>query len=195
MWLRLCCGSSGELGLEPDDATFVRDIRGAFWSFVTAKRVVAFVLWVVGVNMVGRWWGVYVCATALIGIWTVGTKRAKPGETSAYSIFNANGKALPGTLTPAQIESSLRHGTAPQPDGGDIADDHDTDLAEQEEQDLQEALRRSMTEATSSRGGVVCTGAQAATQPCSGSGIEVTAAGSGVAKRKGRRKKNQKNRR
>lgn len=31
-------------------------------------------------------------------------------------------------------QSSLRHGTAPQPDGGDIADDHDTDLAEQEEQ-------------------------------------------------------------
>lgn len=30
--------------------------------------MVAFVLWVVGVNMVGRWWGVYVCATALIGV-------------------------------------------------------------------------------------------------------------------------------
>jgi len=40
----------------------------------------------------------------MLQIWTIGTTRAKPGDLSAYSIFNPGQRAIGGTLSSAQIE-------------------------------------------------------------------------------------------
>jgi len=40
----------------------------------------------------------------------MGEKKRRPGEMSAYSVFNPNCEAIDGTLTAQQFENEIRHG-------------------------------------------------------------------------------------
>ena len=59
--------------------------------------------------------------SAIIQMFTGGTREKWGGEVSAWSLFNRDGRVLPGTLNAAHIDSEIRHGAmgANQlPDGG-----------------------------------------------------------------------------
>ena len=59
--------------------------------------------------------------SSIIQMFTGGTREKWGGEVSAWSLFNRDGRVLPGTLNAAHIDSEIRHGAmgANQlPDGG-----------------------------------------------------------------------------
>lgn len=54
---------------------------------------------------------IYFILTMLIFIWlNTGTKRKKPGELSAYSVFNPNCKPIEGALDASRLEQEIRYG-------------------------------------------------------------------------------------
>ncbi|XP_034176807.1 SAYSVFN motif domain containing 1 [Osmia lignaria lignaria] len=54
---------------------------------------------------------VYFVLSTLVFIWlNTGSKPKKPGELSAYSVFNPDCKAIEGTLDASQFEREIRYG-------------------------------------------------------------------------------------
>ncbi|XP_022902592.1 SAYSvFN domain-containing protein 1 [Onthophagus taurus] len=55
---------------------------------------------------------IYLILSALIGIYlNTRTKPKRPGEISAYSVFNRNCKSIDGTLKAEQFEREIRYGS------------------------------------------------------------------------------------
>ena len=74
------------------------------------------VLW-----LVAAWAGFGVqgfIAAAILGMWRLGTRERWQSETSAYSVFNAGGARIAGTLTAEQIDGQLRNGGHAASGGG-----------------------------------------------------------------------------
>lgn len=83
------------------------------WTFVDVTiLVVKLCMWLVGqLAFVHLGFGaVYFATSAFACIWlNLGTKRRRPGEMSAYSVFNPGCKSIQGTLTADQFEAEIRH--------------------------------------------------------------------------------------
>lgn len=83
------------------------------WTLVDVTiLVVKLCMWLVGqLAFVHLGFGaVYFATSAFACIWlNLGTKRRRPGEMSAYSVFNPGCQNIQGTLTADQFEAEIRH--------------------------------------------------------------------------------------
>lgn len=88
-------------------------IENVPWTKIDyAILAVKILMWIIGqVVFVKIGFGaVYFATSAFALIWlNLGTNRRKPGEMSAYSVFNPGCKSIDGTLTAEQFEAEIRH--------------------------------------------------------------------------------------
>eukprot|EP00898_Chlorokybus_atmophyticus_P000464 jgi/Chlat1/1418/Chrsp12S01980 len=78
---------------------------------IPARLLLALVLWCAGSVYASRWdFGpVYVLAS-IVAVIFYNLGHRKPGESSAYSVFNENFEELPGTLNANQMDQQVRQG-------------------------------------------------------------------------------------
>ncbi|XP_003705262.1 SAYSVFN motif domain containing 1 [Megachile rotundata] len=85
-------------------------------SVLTAvTNLLYFLLWVTlyVIAIKYEFGAIYFIVSMLIFIWlNTGTKKKKPGELSAYSVFNPDCKPIEGTLDASQLEKEIRYGIA-----------------------------------------------------------------------------------
>lgn len=83
-------------------------------SILTAvTNILYFLLWVTLYIIAVKYefGAIYFILSMLIFIWlNTGTKKKKPGELSAYSVFNPDCKPIEGTYDASQIEKEIRYG-------------------------------------------------------------------------------------
>jgi hypothetical protein len=93
----------------------------------------------------GRHWIITFCIGGMILMAINLGQRAEGDEISAYSVFNKDGRALPGQFNAGHIERALRH-TAPgaDPDARAKARQREEALRKQEEEDLRLAMDQSV---------------------------------------------------
>ncbi|XP_076226035.1 SAYSVFN motif domain containing 1 isoform X2 [Nomia melanderi] len=79
----------------------------------TIMYLLCFLLWVIlyVIAIEFEFGTVYLVLSMLIFIWiNTHTRPKKPGELSAYSVFNPNCTAIEGTLEASQFEREIRYG-------------------------------------------------------------------------------------
>jgi len=87
------------------------EIRNHFlWNYLTIDAILKFILWILLYYVFLRleFGTVYFIFSIFVLMFTNLGKRKK-GEMSAYSVFNKNQKALPGSLQASQFEAEIKH--------------------------------------------------------------------------------------
>lgn len=82
------------------------------WLSITLYALYT-LLWatLMGIAVQLEFGAVFFILSLLVLMWlNTRTKKKKPGEPSAYSVFNPNCEAIDGTIKPEQFESELRYG-------------------------------------------------------------------------------------
>lgn len=90
-----------------DIATKLRSIPSSTW--------LKFILWLglLGVFTSAEFGGVFLVISALYLMWSSLSNEKKDGDISAYSVFNKDGYAMPGSVDAQQFEREIRHEDGP----------------------------------------------------------------------------------
>ncbi|KAK3909335.1 SAYSvFN domain-containing protein 1 [Frankliniella fusca] len=83
------------------------------WLSITLYALYT-LLWatLMGIAVQLEFGAVFFILSLLVLMWlNTRTKKKKPGEPSAYSVFNPNCEPIDGTIKPEQFEAELRYGT------------------------------------------------------------------------------------
>ena len=108
VWQWFNFGSQNDSTSDQDDDDISRSWTRLDYAIICVKGLIVLIGFILSVQV--GFGAVYFATSCFAFIWlSLGNKRRKDGELSAYSVFNPNCQSIQGTLTAEKMEKEMLH--------------------------------------------------------------------------------------